>query len=96
MPHGGLRQDDLRGAARLSDRGRLSLSSRKYESVQISVNGSTKILDDGINFTAESAGQSSKKVSFTKLQLNTAVQEAVKNAVHETVAALAKNGWKQP
>ena len=43
---------------------------------------------------AKSAGQSSKKVSFTKLQLNTAVQEAVKNTVQETVAALEKKGWK--
>ena len=40
---------------------------------------------------AKSAG---KKVSFTKLQLNTAVQEAVKNTVQETVAALEKKGWK--
>jgi hypothetical protein len=31
---------------------------------------------------AKSAGQLGKKVSFTKLQLNTAVQEAVKNTVH--------------
>ena len=66
----------------------------KYESVQISVNGSTKILDDGINFPAKSAGQSNKKVSFTKLQLDSAVQQAVKATVDETVAALAKNGWK--
>ena len=43
---------------------------------------------------AKSAGQSNKKVSFTKLQLNTAVQEAVKNTVQETVAALEKKGWK--
>jgi hypothetical protein len=43
---------------------------------------------------AKSAGQSGKKVSFSKLQLNTAVQEAVKNTVHETVAALEKKGWK--
>jgi hypothetical protein len=42
---------------------------------------------------AKSAG---RKVSFSKLQLNTAVQEAVKNTVQETVAAMAKNGWKQP
>jgi hypothetical protein len=40
------------------------------------------------------SGQSGKKVSFSKLQLNTAVQEAVKNTVHETVAALEKKGWK--
>jgi hypothetical protein len=45
---------------------------------------------------AKSAGQSSKKVGFTKLQLHTAVQEAVKNTVQETVAALAKNGWQKP
>ena len=77
----------------------------KYESVQISVNGSTTILDDGINSTApatprtagaKSAGQSGKKVSFSKLQLNTAVQEAVKNTVQETVAALEKKGWHKP
>jgi hypothetical protein len=47
---------------------------------------------------AKSAGPSGKKVSFSKLQLNTAVntavQEAVKNTVHETVAALEKKGWK--
>ena len=46
--------------------------------------------------TAKSAGQSGKKVSFTKLQLDTVVQEAVKNTVQETVAALAKNGWQKP
>ena len=68
----------------------------KYESVQISVNGSTKILDDGISFTAKSAGQSNKKVSFSQLQLDTVVQQAVKNTVQETVAALAKNGWQKP
>ena len=68
----------------------------KYESVQISVNGSTTILDDGISFTAESAGQPNKKISFTQLQLDSAVQEAVKNTVQETVAALAKNGWQKP
>ena len=75
----------------------------KYESVQISVNGSTTILDDGINSTktapatprtadARSAG---KKGSFSKWQLNTAVQEAVKNTVQETMAALAKNGGQK-
>jgi hypothetical protein len=42
---------------------------------------------------AKSAGQSSKKVSFTKLQLNTAVQEAVKTTVQETVTAKAKTEW---
>ena len=68
----------------------------KYESVQISVNGSTTILDDGISSTAKSAAQSSKKVSFNKLQLDTVVQEAVKNTVQETVAALAKKGWQKP
>jgi hypothetical protein len=41
------------------------------------------------------SGQSGKKVSFSKLQLNTAVQEAVKNTVHETVAALEKKGWQK-
>jgi hypothetical protein len=41
----------------------------KYESVQISVNGSTTILDDGINSTAKSAGQSSKKVSLNKFKV---------------------------
>ena len=45
---------------------------------------------------AKSAGQTGKKVSFSKLQLNTAVQEAVRNTVQETVAALAKNGWQKP
>ena len=45
---------------------------------------------------AKSAGQSTKKVSFTKLEFDTAVQEAVKNTVQETVAALAKNGWQKP
>ena len=64
----------------------------KYESVQISVNGSTTILDDGINSTAKSAGQSSKKVSLNKLQFNTALQQAAKNAAQKFVAALAKNG----
>ena len=68
----------------------------KYESVQISVNGSTTILDDGISSTAKSAGQTGRKVSFTQLQLDTVVQEAVKNTVQETVAALAKNGWQKP
>jgi hypothetical protein len=43
---------------------------------------------------AKSAGHSGKKVSFTKLQLDSAVQEAVKSTVHETVTAMAKNGWK--
>jgi hypothetical protein len=43
---------------------------------------------------AKSTGQSNKKVSFTKLQLDSAVQQAVKATVDETVAALAKNGWK--
>jgi len=73
----------------------------KYESVQISVNGSTTILDDGINSTApatprtagaKSAGQSGRKVSFSKLQLDT----AVKNTVQETVAAMEKKGWQKP
>ena len=45
---------------------------------------------------AKSAGQSNRKVSFTKLQLDSAVQEAAKTAAQETVAAMAKNGWKQP
>ena len=45
---------------------------------------------------AKSAGQSTKKVSFTKLEFDTAVQEAAKTAAQETVAAMAKNGWKQP
>ena len=43
---------------------------------------------------AKSAG-TSRKVSFSKLQLNTAVQEAVTKTVHETVAAMAKNGWQK-
>ncbi len=85
------------GALRGAFGSRTTLSTiEKYESVQISVNGSTKILGDGISFTAKSAGQSNKKVSFTKLQLDTVVQEAVKNTVQETGAAMAKNGWKQP
>jgi hypothetical protein len=41
---------------------------------------------------AKSAG---KKVSFSKLQLNTVVQEAVKNAVQETVTAMEKKGWQK-
>ncbi len=41
---------------------------------------------------AKSAGQSGKKVSFTKLQLDT----AVKNTVQETVAAMEKKGWQKP
>jgi hypothetical protein len=56
---------------------------------------------------AKSAGQSNKKVDFTKLQvdfkvdftklqLDTAVQEAAKTAVQETVTAMAKNGWRHP
>ena len=45
---------------------------------------------------AKSTGQSNKKVSFTKLQLDSAVQQAVKATVDETVAALAKNGWSKP
>jgi hypothetical protein len=86
----------------LSDHGTTFSIIEKHESVQISVNGSTKILGrgDGISssFTAKSAGQPNKKVSFIKLklQLDTAVQEAVKNTVQETVAALAKNGWQKP
>jgi hypothetical protein len=85
------------GALRGAFGSRTTLSTiEKYESVQISVNGSTKILGDGISFTAKSAGQSNKKVSFTKLQLDTVVQEAVKNTVQETVAAMAKNGWQKP
>ena len=44
---------------------------------------------------AKSAG-TGRKVSFSKLQLNTAVQEAVTKTVHETVAEMAKNGWKKP
>ncbi len=46
---------------------------------------------------AKSAGQAGRKVSFTKLELDTAVlQSATKSAAQETVAAMAKNGWKQP
>jgi len=41
---------------------------------------------------AKSAG---KKVSFSKLQLNTAVQEAVTKTVHETLAAMEKKGWQK-
>ena len=41
---------------------------------------------------AKSAG---KKVSFSQLQLNTVVQEAVKNAVQETVTAMEKKGWQK-
>jgi len=41
---------------------------------------------------AKSAGQSGKKVSFSKLQLDT----AVKNTVQETVAAMEKKGWQKP
>ena len=42
------------------------------------------------------AGQSNRKVSFTKLQLESAVKEAVKSTVEETVTALANNGWTKP
>jgi hypothetical protein len=41
---------------------------------------------------AKSAGQSGKKVSFSKLQLDT----AVKNTVQETVAEMEKKGWQKP
>ena len=68
---------------------RTTLSIEKYKSVQISVDGSTKIPDDGISFVG-----ANNKVSFTKLQLDSAVQQAAKATVDETVAALAKNGWK--
>jgi hypothetical protein len=44
---------------------------------------------------AKSAG-TSRKVSFSKLQLNTAVQEAVTKTVHETMAAMEKKGWQKP
>ena len=44
---------------------------------------------------AKSAG-TSRKVNFSKLQLNTAVQEAVTKTVQETMAAMAKNGWQKP
>jgi hypothetical protein len=44
---------------------------------------------------AKSAG-TGRKVSFTKLQLNAAVQEAVKNTVHETMAVMEKKGWQKP
>jgi hypothetical protein len=48
--------------------------------------------------TPRTAGGKSagKKVSFSKLQLNTAVQEAVKNTVHEVVAAMEQKGWQKP
>ena len=89
MPHGGLRQDDLRGAVRCF---RITDDSlEKCKSVQISVDGSTKIPDDGISFVG-----ANNKVSFTKLQLDSAVQQAVKATVKETVTALAKNGWNKP
>jgi len=42
------------------------------------------------------AGQSNRKVSFTKLQLESAVKEAVKSTVEETVTVLANNGWTKP
>ena len=72
---------------------RTTLSIEKYKSVQISVDESTKIQvpDDGISFVG-----ANNKVSFTKLQLDSAVQQAVKATVDETVAALAKNGWTKP
>ena len=41
---------------------------------------------------AKSAGQSGRKVSFSKLQLDT----AVKNTVQETVAAMEAKGWQKP
>ena len=43
---------------------------------------------------AKSAG-TGRKVSFSKLQLNTAVQEAVTKTVHETMAAMEKKGWQK-
>jgi|GEM_PF-3141645 len=43
---------------------------------------------------AKSAG-TGRKVSFSKLQLNTAVQEAVTKTVHETLAAMEKKGWQK-
>ena len=70
---------------------RTTLSIEKYKSVQISVDGSTKIPDDGISFVG-----ANNKVSFTKLQLDSAVQQAVKATVKETVTALVKNGWNKP
>ena len=41
---------------------------------------------------AKSAGQSGRKVSFSKLQLD----KAVKNTVQETVAAMEAKGWQKP
>jgi hypothetical protein len=63
----------------------------KYESVQISVNGSAKIPVDVISFVG-----ATNKLSFPKLEFDSAVQKAAEPAVHDTVAELAKNGWKQP
>ena len=45
---------------------------------------------------AKSAGQPNKRVNFTQLQLDTAVQAAAKTAAQETVTARAKNGWRHP
>ena len=70
---------------------RTTPSIEKYKSVQISVDGSTKIPHDGISFVG-----ANNKVSFTKLQLDSAVQQAAKATVKETVTALAKNGWDKP
>ena len=81
----------LCGALSGACRSRTTLSIEKYKSVQISVDGSTKIPDDGISFVG-----ANNKVSFTKLQLDSAVQQAVKATVDETVAALAKSGWSKP
>ena len=66
---------------------RTSLSIiEKYESVQISVNGSAKILDDVISFVG-----ATNKLSFPKLEFDSAVQKAAKQAAHDTVAELAKH-----
>ena len=71
---------------------RTSLSIiEKYESVQISVNGSAKILDDVTSFVG-----ASNKLSFPKLEFDSAVLKAAKQAAHDTVTELAKQGWKHP
>jgi hypothetical protein len=47
-------------------------------------------------FPPKPAGQSNKKVGFTKLEFDSAVEEAAKKAAQETVAELAKQGWRHP
>ncbi len=40
--------------------------------------------------------KSNKTVSFAKLDFDSAVEEVAKKAAQETVAELAKQGWRHP